>query len=49
MILDELVYITGIGAEELGIPVEYPVLKGMAILELTEKIREVAACLVAWE
>jgi hypothetical protein len=49
VILDVLVYITEIGAEELGIPVEYPMLEGTAILELTEKIGEETACLVVWE
>jgi hypothetical protein len=49
VILDVLVYITEIGAEELGIPAEYPVLKGMAILELIKKIGEERACLVVWE
>lgn len=50
LILVALVYDGEIGAEELEIPVEYPVLKGMVILELLVKIGEVKVeCLVGWE
>jgi hypothetical protein len=49
-ILVVLVYDGEIGAEELRIPVEYSVLKGMVILELLVKRGEVTAeCLVGWE